>query len=173
MENRKTGWLDARFLYKFREIQTHVAFRYQIAVPIFCLMPDHIHLLWAGLSADSDQRTAMRTLRRETNNCLRGIGYALQKQAYDHVLQGEEQDRSAIEDTVEYIARNPERKAMIAVDQFAAYPYTGCVLPGFPSVRLFGDAGWESLWRTISFLRRTDVFRRPDPIREAAKKNIT
>jgi len=33
IEERKTGWLDARFLYKFREIVAHAALRYQFACP--------------------------------------------------------------------------------------------------------------------------------------------
>ncbi len=30
IEGRRVGWLDARFYHKFRELLTHVAFRYRI-----------------------------------------------------------------------------------------------------------------------------------------------
>ncbi|MEM9659162.1 MAG: hypothetical protein AAF961_12445, partial [Planctomycetota bacterium] len=49
MRDRRTGWLDARMYYHFRELLTHSQFRYAIACPIFCLMPDHIHLMWMGI----------------------------------------------------------------------------------------------------------------------------
>jgi len=71
IEDRKTGWLDARFLYRFREILTHATFRYQLACSIFCLMPDHIHMLWPGLSNESDQLIAMKRFRKDVNESLR------------------------------------------------------------------------------------------------------
>lgn len=166
MQDRCTGWLDARFYYRFREALTHVAFRDQLACPIFCLMPDHIHLLWCGLTSSVDQRSAMKRFRRDLNACLRRIGFELQRQAYDHVLREEEVERTAVEDLSEYIARNPERKNLVAMDGFRSYPFTSCLLPGFPELSLFADDGWESIWRTLSYLRRTQCFRVSDPKRE-------
>jgi len=55
MLNRKQGWLNGLFYYRFREILTHTAFRYAIACPIFCLMPDHLHMVWMGVLC-SDER---------------------------------------------------------------------------------------------------------------------
>ena len=163
IEDRKRGWLDARFLYRFREILTNVAFRYQIACSIFCLMPDHFHMLWTGLSNESDQLVAMKRFRKDTNESLRRIELEFQKQAYDHVLKNDELERTEIESTSEYIARNPERKGLVAIDEFAKYPYTGCLLPGGPQIRLFGSDGWDEVWRTLSCLRRTECYRKPDP----------
>ncbi|WDQ17122.1 hypothetical protein [Rhodopirellula sp. P2] len=163
IDGRRTGWLDARFLYKMRELLTHAAFRYQIACPIYCLMPDHIHFLWAGLADDSDQLPAMKAFRLNSNDCLKRVGHQFQLQPYDHVLKDHELDRGAIESTMEYIARNPERKGLVKTDHFQTYPYTGCLLPGAPRIRLFGEAGWDEVWQTLSFLKRTACFRRPDP----------
>jgi len=165
IDERKTGWLDARFLYKFREILTHVAFRDRLACPIFCLMPDHMHLLWCGLAETTDQRVAMKRLRKDANDCLKRIGYAFQSQPYDHVLKEEELERETLEAVIEYIARNPERAGLVGEDQFACYGYTGCLIPGYPQMRLFESDSWDRLWRTISFLKRTECFRVPDPKR--------
>ena len=166
IEGRRTGWLDARFLYRFREIQAHVAFREQLACPIFCLMPDHMHLLWCGLAEGADQRVAMKHLRKDVNAWLSRIGFEFQLQPYDHVLRDEEMERDALETVIEYIARNPERAGIVSVDQFAAYPFTGCLIPGYPLMRLFESNSWERLWRTLAFLRRTECFHIPDPRRE-------
>tara|TARA_R110002167_G_scaffold360370_2_gene577971 strand:- start:4 stop:597 length:594 start_codon:yes stop_codon:yes gene_type:complete len=163
IQDRSVGWLDARFLYKFREILTHVSFRDQIACPVFCLMPDHMHLLWCGLAQESDQRIAMKRLRKDTNDCLKRIGYELQFQPFDHVLRDDEREHPKVEAVIEYIARNPERKGLVPIDGFASYPYTGCLIPGYPQMRLFQRDGWEELWRTVAFLKRTLCFRVPDP----------
>lgn len=165
VQDRRTGWLDSRFLYKFCEVLTHVAFRDQLACPIYCLMPDHIHLLYCGLAEQSDQLLAHRHLRSDLNACLRRIGYELQLQSFDNVLQDDELLEPAIEALVEYIARNPERKGLVARDAFAAYSYTGCLLPGYPQMRLFERDSWDRIWRTIAFLKRTECFRRDDPKR--------
>ena len=142
IDDRKTGWLDARFLYKFREILTHVAFRDSLACPIFCLMPDHLHLLWCGLAEITDQQVAMKRFRKDVNDCLKRIDFAFQLQPYDHVLKDEELERDAIESVIEYIARNPERAKLIGRDEFATYPYTGCLIPGYPQMRLFEPESW-------------------------------
>ncbi|EMI56443.1 hypothetical protein [Rhodopirellula sallentina] len=163
IEGRKTGWLDPKLLYKFREIQTHVAFRAQIACPIFCLMPDHLHLLWCGLTDESDQLLGMKHLRTDLNDCLNRIGYQLQLQSFDHVLKNHELERDAIESVVDYIARNPERQELVPIDGFSSYKYTGCLMPGYPQLRLFQDEGWDRIWRTLAFLKRTQCFRVPDP----------
>lgn len=165
IEARKSGWLDAKFLYKFREILTHVAFRDRLACPIYCVMPDHIHMLWCGLTETTDQRVAMKRFRKETNDCLKRIGFAFQSQPYDHILKEDELKRDALESVIEYIARNPERAGLVGEDQFAAWPYTGCLIPGYPQMRPFEPDSWDRLWRTLSFLKRTECFRIPDPQR--------
>ncbi|MCC9642166.1 hypothetical protein LOC71_07765 [Rhodopirellula sp. JC740] len=163
IDRRRTGWLDAKLHCRFRELLTHSAFRYQFACPIYTLMPDHMHLLWAGLSASTRQLPAMKHFRKNMNATLRRIGFEFQLQAYDHVLREEERERSAVETTAEYIARNAERDGLVPSDAFATYPYADCLLPGAPQVKLFGEQGWDEVWRTLSFLRRTECYRLPDP----------
>jgi len=166
IEDRRTGWLDARFLYKFREVLTHVAFRDRLACPIFCLMPDHMHLLWCGLTESTDQRVAMKRFRKDLNDCLKRVTFSLQSQPFDHVLKEEELERDALEAVIEYIARNPERAELVGADQFASWPYTGCLIPGYPQMELFEPDSWDRMWRTLAFLKRTECFRIPDPLRE-------
>jgi putative transposase len=163
IEDRRTGWLSARLLYRFRELLTHSTFRYQIACPIYCLMPDHIHMLWAGLASKSDQLTGMKHFRKNMNDSLKRVGFKFQRQPYDHVLKDEEIERNAIEEVAEYIARNPERKGILSIDAFASYGYTGCLLPGAPLIKLFGDDRWEEVWQTLAFLKRTECYRVIDP----------
>lgn len=95
IRDRRTGWLDAKFYCRFRELLTHSQFRFAIACPILCLMPDHVHLMWMGILDSSDQRLAMRHLRKRCSESLSRIGFELQDQPYDHVLGEDERQEKA------------------------------------------------------------------------------
>jgi REP element-mobilizing transposase RayT len=146
LESRKTGWLIPIFYYKFREILTHTAFRYGLCCPIYCCMPDHIHMLWVGILDRCDQRRAMRYFRKQLNLVLKTLGARLQLQPYDHVLREEERDRAAFEEVAEYIARNPERKKLVPPGGYAKYSFTGCMVPGYPELKPFESGYWERFW---------------------------
>jgi hypothetical protein len=159
MEDRKTGWLVAIFYYKFRELLTHTMFRYGLCCPIYCLMPEHMHLLWVGILDGSDQRNAMKFFRGRLNPVLAKLDAHLQFQPYEHVLREEERERTAFEDVAEYIARNPERRGLVKPDRFADYQFTGCLVPGYPDLRPFQDGYWDLFWRLYSRLRTQGLTR--------------
>ncbi len=157
IESRATGWLIPILYYKYRELLAHTMFRFGLCCPIYCCMPDHLHLLWVGLFDDSDQRKAMRYFRRQMNPVLEKLHVRFQVQPYDHVLRDEERDRSGFEDVAEYIARNPQRKQLVPPDGFRAYSYTGCLIPGYPELKPFEDGYWERFWRIYSHLRHNGL----------------
>jgi putative transposase len=159
IQDRKTGWLIPIFYYKFREILTHTMFRYGLCCPIYCCMPDHIHLLWVGILDHSDQRNAAKYFRKHLNPIFEKLGVSFQQQPYDHVLREEERERSAFENVVEYIARNPERAGFVKTDGFREYPYTGCLIPGYPELALWAGDFWDRFWRTYSYLREHGLIR--------------
>jgi putative transposase len=159
IRNRATGWLSELFHLRFRELLTHSCFRYEIACPIYCLMPDHFHMLWIGLSDSSDQLLAMKHFRKTTNDSLEKNGFELQDQGYDHVLCDDEREAEGFRGVFEYIARNPERANLLAQDSFASYPYTSCVIPGYPELVMFSVDFWDRLDRIISFLRTAGLIR--------------
>ena len=154
MRERRTGWLSAEFYYHFRELLTHSQFRYAIACPILCLMPDHIHLMWLGLLTCSNQKLAMRHLRIRCNESLRRIGFEFQDQPYDHVLREEERQELTFVASCEYIARNPERAGLVGVDEYAKYPFSGCLVPGYPELKPFESDYWTRFARTVAWLRK-------------------
>ena len=163
MLERKQGWLTIAFLYRFRELMTHTMFRYGIACPIFCLMPDHFHMIWTGLFDESDQLLAMKHIRKSVNESLRRVGFELQDQSYEHVLKGEEKIAQAFQDGCNYVARNPERAGLIEVDGYEKYRFTGCVIPGYPQLRPFEEGFWTEFDKVISYLRKEGLFRKPKP----------
>ena len=139
MEDRKVGWLVPIFYYKFREILTHTAFRFGLCCPTYCCMPDHLHLLWVGILDGCDQRLAARYFRKQLNPILEKPGAQLQKQPYDHVLREHELERTTFEDVCAYIARNPERAGLVKENCFRDYPYTSCLVPGYPELKIWED----------------------------------
>lgn len=153
IDERKQGWLVPIFYYKFREILTHTMFRYGLTCPIYCCMPDHLHLLWIGILDGSDQRNAVKYFRRQLNPILEKLGVQFQKQPHDHVLREDERAKGAFEAVVEYIARNPERAQLIQSDGYRQYPYTGCLVPGYPELTPWQPDYWERFWRTRAYLR--------------------
>jgi putative transposase len=154
MEDRQTGWRIPVLYYKFREILTHATFRYEFSCPMFCLMPDHMHLLWRGFSPHTDQRKGMRYFRAQMHPILARLGVRFQKQPFDHVLRDDERQESGFVALAEYIARNPERKGLVPADGYAKYPYTGCLVPGFPDLNPFVADYWERYWSIDALLRR-------------------
>jgi len=157
--DRQTGWLIPIFYYKFREILTHTMFRYGLTCPIYCCMPDHLHMLWIGILDQADQRVAAKYFRKQINPALDKLGTQFQRQPYDHVLSEEEREREAFENVAEYIARNPERRELVPPDGFRDYKYTGCLVPGYPELNVWQDDYWDRFWRTYSYLRTNGLTR--------------
>ncbi len=97
VHQRSCGWLNDDFHARFRWLLLHGCARYQTACPVYCLMPEHAHLLVVGWTPAADQRLFMPWLRRHTNALLKSTGRRWQKQAYDHVLRPQEADRYAFQ----------------------------------------------------------------------------
>ena len=171
--DRQQGWLTSEFLYRFRELLTHTMFRYGLACPMFCLMPDHMHMVWMGLCDGSDQINAMKHFRTRCEDSLQRMGYALQDQAYDHVFKQAERREVEFRNVCEYIARNPERAGLVEPDAFAAYAFTGCLLPGYPELNPFAPGYWDQFDRIVSFLRKQGLMRTAVEGERTSNKNVT
>ncbi len=116
-------------------------------------MPDHVHLIWIGISECANQKLAMRHLRTRCNHSLKERGFELQDQPYDHVSRADERQESALIETCEYIARNPERAGLVSVDEYQKYPFTGCLVPGYPELSPFEPQYWKRFNRAVAWLR--------------------
>lgn len=147
-------------------------FRYGLASPIFCLMPDHMHMVWMGLTGGSDQLNAMKHFRTACNESLQRIGFGLQDQAYDHVFKDDERREAEFREVCEYIARNPERAGLVGIDEFPSYAFSGCVIPGYPELRPFEKDFWARFDKIISFLRKEGLMR-TEVVDEATSPSLT
>ena len=115
--------------------------------------------MWVGLAKGTNQLIASKFFRKHLNVLLAPLGVALQQQPYDHVLREEQLERGAFENVVEYIARNPERARLIPFDRFRDYPYTQCMIPGYPELSLWQPDFWPRYWRVVSYLRTNGLLR--------------
>ncbi len=154
VRDRAKGWLDAAFYHHFRELLTHTMFRYGIVCPINCLMPDHVHMVWMGLYSECDQLNAMKHFHPRCDDSLQRLGFSLQDQAYDHVFRQEEPTHENFIEPCDYIARNPERSGLVEAGEFARYPFTGCLVPGYPELQPFEPDYWDRFDRIVSRLRK-------------------
>ncbi len=131
-EGRRSGWLDRQSHCNLRELLLHVMTRHPLVCPAYCLMPDHAHFLWLGTAPATDQKAAAAFFRRHWNRQLRSLGFSLQKQAYEHVLNEHERNPTAFEDTRLYILKNPERAGL--VEDWKTWPYSGALAAGYPDL---------------------------------------
>ena len=146
---RATGWLDDRFHARFRELMLHVAVRENLLCPVYCLMPDHIHLVWMGLCADTDQKNGMAFFRTHLEPELGGRKF--QHQPHDHVLQEEERKQDQFANACGYILMNPVKDGLVTKP--GEWKFSGCLLPGYPNLN-FSDADfWPLFWRLYWKLR--------------------
>jgi REP element-mobilizing transposase RayT len=143
VDERATGWLDERFHLRWREFMLHAVARYEMFCPAYCLMPDHAHLVWMGVSERSDQRNAMKFFRTQTSPLLTPLEW--QRQPHDHVLRDQERKTDAFPTICHYVLANPVRKGL--VEKWQDYPFLGAMVPGYPTLDPRAEDFWDTFWR--------------------------
>ena len=155
ISHRRRGWLDERFHAVFRELMLHTAAREGLLCPTYCLMPDHLHLVWMGLRLDSDQRNGMAFLRTHLEPKL--APQKFQHQPHDHVLKEEERKRNAFAKVCNYILENPLRAER--VKQPNDWPFTGAVVPGYPTLHPLQKDFWLTFWKLYAKVKHLDAWK--------------
>jgi len=151
--DRQQGWLTPELHHQFRELMFHAAAREGLVCPIYCLMPDHLHLVWMGLRLDTDQINGMAFLRTYLEPVLKPAKF--QPQAQDNVLREEERKRNAFAKVCFYIAANPVRAKLMKETE--VWPYTGCIVPGYPRLDPVEADFWPTFWKIFTKLRQPDA----------------
>jgi len=160
---RQQGWLCEAFHAVFREMMLHTASRERLLCPAYCLMPDHIHLVWMGLHHESDQRNGMKFFRGQLGRFLKPI--RLQHQAHDRVLTMKERQRHAFSlACADYVLLNPLKSNL--VKNPAEWPYLGAIVPGYPQAAPFDPAYWPWFWNRYFTAREPGIEKRVLPPRE-------
>ena len=143
------GWLTDDFHSVFRDIMQRLSGKYRVLIPVHCLMPDHLHILVAGIAPDTDQLLWSRAAKRALNLVL--APYRLQKQAYDHVLRASESGRDAFSALVHYILDNPVRAGL--VEKSDKWTYCGSCIPqqsDYDAKSLDFRERWWAYWTSLN-----------------------
>jgi len=153
VSHRRKGWLDERFHAAFRELMLHAAAREGFLCPTYCLMADHLHLVWMGLRLDSDQLNGMAFLRAHLEPRI--LPKKFQHQAHDHVLKEEERRRNAFVRVCNYILENPLRAD--CVKHPIEWQFSGAVAPGYPTLHPLQDDFWRKFWKLYTQAKHPDA----------------
>ena len=163
LENRATDWLEASFHAVFREMLLHAAAREGLFCPAYCLMPDHMHLVWMGLCMRTDQRNGMKFLRGQLGPYIHPFRF--QHQPHEHVLTREERQHARFGVTcTDYVLLNPLRAGLVTDPR--DWPYSGAVIPGYPRVNPFDADYWPWFWERYAAALDPGIEKRILPPRE-------
>jgi putative transposase len=150
---RHEGWLDQTFHAALRELMLHTMARQSLLCPTYCLMPDHLHLVWMGLSLESDQQHAMAFLRTYLEPSLNPNRF--QHQAHDHVLKERERQRDAFASVCQYILDNPRRDGL--VNDPRDWPFRGALVIGYPRLDPLDADFWPKFWKLHTQAKHPDA----------------
>jgi putative transposase len=125
----KCEWL----LSRLRVISTAHSF----AIPAYCIMPNHVHLLVDGLLPASDFLYFMKTLKIKTSRefAVENSARLWQKKYFDHILRPKE----SMDAVAWYIWLNPVRAALARAP--GLYPFAGSFTTDIPSC-----STWPDFW---------------------------
>ena len=103
-----------------------------------------------GLQRQTDQINGMRFLRTYLEPALKIVKF--QHQPQDHVLREEDRKKGAFARVCFYLAANPIRAELISPTD--VWPYTGCIVPGYPKLNPASKDFWPIFWKIYPKLRQ-------------------
>lgn len=118
---RRKWFTDPGVVDHVRSQLSRSAVDHRFAIPAYCVMPDHVHLLAEGTSPGSDLRRFVSSFKQKS-----GFAFSSEHPArlwqdgyHDRILRDGETTLAV----VRYILENPVRAGLVA--RFTDYPYSG------------------------------------------------
>jgi len=159
VSHRARGWLTGDFHRQFRELLLHAAAREGLLCPTYCLMPDHLHLMWMGLRFDTDQLNAKSFLRTYLEPVMSPAKF--QHQPHDHVLKESERKRNAFAKVCFYVLENPVRAELVKAA--GEWEFHGAIVPGYPTLHPLEEDFWPKFWKRYAQMGHPDAGNRMLP----------
>lgn len=95
---------------------------HQCVALVYCFMPDHLHVILRGQSAEANLWRAVVQFKQRSGFWLaQEQGCRWQKDFYDHVMRKDEDVKAQIR----YVVDNPVRKGLVG--RWDEHPYTGAI----------------------------------------------
>ena len=109
----------------------------RFAVIVYCFMPDHLHLLVEGLTANADAlRFIARAKQYSGYRFSRDTGGQLwQRYGFERILRNEDATHSV----ARYILENPVRARLVQTPE--EYPFSGC--PAYSIAAVLDAVAWK------------------------------
>jgi putative transposase len=100
-----------------------IAEKYPCDIPVYCFMPDHLHLIITGNNNEMDLLKVISAYKQKTGFWLskNKISARWQKDIFDHVIKKDE----SLSRNIKYILDNPVRKGIVS--DWQEYPYKGAI----------------------------------------------
>jgi putative transposase len=136
VEGRRRLFQDEEAVGAMVDILRHWCSETVCLVPIYCFMPDHMHLLIQGIEERSQPKRAMDGFKVGAGLWVarNRPRFELQKDYHDHIVRtSDDWRRHAF-----YVFHNPVRAGL--VEDPCAYPFTGTI--GFDLKEMLMDAAW-------------------------------
>ncbi len=137
IESFKQPFVDAKIVGEFVSLLTKSIEKYECIVPIYCFMPDHLHVMMHGQSDKADLWQAMVHFKQLSGYRFGQAGreFEWQKDFHDRVIR----DVAERAVRIRYIADNPVRRQLAVV--WSDYPFTGAI--GIELLRVMADVATE------------------------------
>jgi putative transposase len=123
IQDKKPTFTEAALVKTFIEVLTNVTDTLSCKIPVYCFMPDHLHLLIQGTSLTSDAWKAVVSFKQKTGFWLSSNKPEIkwQKDFYDHVIRTD----TKLGTHVRYILDNPVRKGLVT--NWQEHPFSGSI----------------------------------------------
>lgn len=133
---RQSGLADAEVVDAFVPIFERACEPHGCLVPLYCVMPDHLHIVIRGQHDNSAPKRVMEAFKRDSGMWLAAHrpGIVWQKDFHDRILRYNETSA-----TIRYFALNPVRAGL--AEDINAWPFTGTI--GYDLNEVLQDAFWE------------------------------
>ena len=107
----------------FISFLTNLAEKYQCKIPVYCFMPDHVHMMITGIDSELDLLKVASSFKQKTGFWMAKYlsGAKWQKNFYDHVIKRDE----SLSTHIRYILDNPVRKGIVS--NWQEYPFKGAI----------------------------------------------
>jgi putative transposase len=123
IKNREIVFDNPEFINIFITFLNELVRRYKCKIPVYCFMPDHLHLIVVGTDNEVDLLKVITAFKQKSGYWLakNKPDISWQKDFFDHVIKKDE----SLLANVKYILDNPVRKGIVS--DYQEYPFKGAI----------------------------------------------
>jgi putative transposase len=123
IDSFKKPFADADVVAAFVPLLAKAVEKSKCIVPIYCFMPDHLHVMLLGQANEADLWRAIVDFKQSSGYWFgqKRREFQWQKDFHDHIIRGVAERAVRIR----YIADNPVRRHLAVV--WSEYPFTGAI----------------------------------------------